>query len=285
MSLASWNDGPARDGDPRLRRARDRGGRGGPRAARRADRGRSTTTARCGARSRPTSRRSSSSRGCASRPRPTRRWPRAPVVQALLRGDLAGAARARARRDDRGCCSTRTPGMTTEEFAAAALRWLEASGTRASACRSPGWSTRRCSSCCDLLRAHGFRVFIVTGGGVEFVRRSARELYGVEPDDVVGSARRGALRAPRRAGRARAHGRRCRLAQRGRRRRRSTSTRTSGGGRSSPSATAPATARCSSTRTPAQRPSLCLVRRPRRRGARVRLRRRGGDRTRTPSRS
>jgi hypothetical protein len=40
----------------------------------------------------------------------------------------------------------------------------------------------------ELLRARGFRVFIVTGGGVEFVRAVGEELYGVPPDDVVGSA-------------------------------------------------------------------------------------------------
>ena len=31
----------------------------------------------------------------------------------------------------------------------------------------------------DLLRAHGFRVFIVTGGGVDFVRAVGAQLYGV----------------------------------------------------------------------------------------------------------
>lgn len=40
----------------------------------------------------------------------------------------------------------------------------------------------------ELLRAHRFRVFIVTGGGVDFVRVVAAELYGVQRDDVVGSA-------------------------------------------------------------------------------------------------
>jgi hypothetical protein len=40
----------------------------------------------------------------------------------------------------------------------------------------------------ELLRARDFRVFIVTGGGVEFVRAVGEEIYGVPPDDVVGSA-------------------------------------------------------------------------------------------------
>ena len=40
----------------------------------------------------------------------------------------------------------------------------------------------------DALRANDFRVFIVTGGGVEFVRAVSERVYGVPPDDVVGSA-------------------------------------------------------------------------------------------------
>ena len=40
----------------------------------------------------------------------------------------------------------------------------------------------------EFVRAHGFHVFVVTGGGVEFVRAVGEVLYGVGPDDVVGSA-------------------------------------------------------------------------------------------------
>ena len=40
----------------------------------------------------------------------------------------------------------------------------------------------------DLLRSAAFRVFVVTGGGVEFVRAVSEELYGIPPDDVVGTA-------------------------------------------------------------------------------------------------
>jgi hypothetical protein len=40
----------------------------------------------------------------------------------------------------------------------------------------------------ELLRAHAFRVFIVTGGGSSSSARSSERMYGVTPDDVVGSA-------------------------------------------------------------------------------------------------
>jgi phosphoglycolate phosphatase-like HAD superfamily hydrolase len=38
------------------------------------------------------------------------------------------------------------------------------------------------------LRANGFKTFIVTGGGVEFVRAWADDIYGIPPEQVVGSA-------------------------------------------------------------------------------------------------
>ena len=38
------------------------------------------------------------------------------------------------------------------------------------------------------LRANGFKTFIVSGGGVEFVRPWAERTYGIPPEQVVGSS-------------------------------------------------------------------------------------------------
>ena len=38
------------------------------------------------------------------------------------------------------------------------------------------------------LRAHGFKTFIVSGGGVEFMRVFAERVYGIPPEQVIGSA-------------------------------------------------------------------------------------------------
>ena len=38
------------------------------------------------------------------------------------------------------------------------------------------------------LRANGFRTYIVTGGGQEFVRAYSEKVYGVPPEQVVGSS-------------------------------------------------------------------------------------------------
>jgi hypothetical protein len=39
----------------------------------------------------------------------------------------------------------------------------------------------------EYLRSNGFKTFIVSGGGVEFMRAFAEQSYGVPPEQVVGS--------------------------------------------------------------------------------------------------
>ena len=39
----------------------------------------------------------------------------------------------------------------------------------------------------DYLRANGFKTFIVSGGGVEFMRAFAEPVYGIPPEQVIGS--------------------------------------------------------------------------------------------------
>jgi hypothetical protein len=38
------------------------------------------------------------------------------------------------------------------------------------------------------LRANGFKTFIVSGGGIEFMRPWAEDLYGIPPEQVIGSS-------------------------------------------------------------------------------------------------
>jgi hypothetical protein len=51
------------------------------------------------------------------------------------------------------------------------------------------------------LRASGFKTFIVSGGGVEFMRAFAEETYGIPPEQVIGSS--GAVKFEMRDGRPR----------------------------------------------------------------------------------
>ena len=38
------------------------------------------------------------------------------------------------------------------------------------------------------LRANGFKTFVVSGGGVEFMRPWMEKVYGIPPEQVVGSS-------------------------------------------------------------------------------------------------
>jgi len=40
----------------------------------------------------------------------------------------------------------------------------------------------------DYLRANGFKTFIVSGGGIEFMRPWTEPVYGIPPEQVVGSS-------------------------------------------------------------------------------------------------
>lgn len=78
-------------------------------------------------------------------------------------------------------------GMTTDEFAATVRDWLHTA-------RHPKFQ-RPYNQCIyqpmvevlAYLRAHGFKAFIVSGGGVEFMRVWAEDAYGIPPEQVVGS--------------------------------------------------------------------------------------------------
>ena len=39
----------------------------------------------------------------------------------------------------------------------------------------------------DYLRANGFKTYIVSGGGVEFMRPITEKAYGIPPEQVIGS--------------------------------------------------------------------------------------------------
>ena len=53
---------------------------------------------------------------------------------------------------------------------------------------TPSWSTQPQIELLGYLRANGFRTWIVTGGGQDFVRAYAQRVYGVPREQVVGTA-------------------------------------------------------------------------------------------------
>lgn len=79
-------------------------------------------------------------------------------------------------------------GMTTEEFAKAVLDWLATA--RHPRLNRP-YTAMVYPPMLELLvylRANGFKTFIVSGGGVEFMRPWVEKTYGIPPEQVVGSS-------------------------------------------------------------------------------------------------
>jgi phosphoserine phosphatase len=79
-------------------------------------------------------------------------------------------------------------GMTVEAFRADVARWLTTA--RHPRFRRPYTELvyQPMLEVMQLLRANGFKTYIVTGGGQEFVRAYATRIYGVGPEQVIGSS-------------------------------------------------------------------------------------------------
>jgi phosphoserine phosphatase len=110
-----------------------------------------------------------------------------PVVQALLKGDLR-AATADGLEPLADVLLRTHAGFTAEAFTAATSAWFGRAVHPRFGVPFTHLVYRPMLELIDLLRAAGFRVFLVTGGGVEFVRAVSLDLYGVPPDDVVGTS-------------------------------------------------------------------------------------------------
>jgi phosphoglycolate phosphatase-like HAD superfamily hydrolase len=79
-------------------------------------------------------------------------------------------------------------GMSVDDFRAQAKGWLGAA-------RDPRWKRPYTEltylpmqEVLRYLRASGYKTYIVTGGGQDFVRVYAEQVYGIPPEQVVGSA-------------------------------------------------------------------------------------------------
>ncbi len=78
-------------------------------------------------------------------------------------------------------------GMTTEEFAAIVHTWLAKARHPKLGRPYTDLIYQPMLEVLAYLRAQGFSTFIVSGGGVEFMRVFAEEVYGIPPEQVVGS--------------------------------------------------------------------------------------------------
>jgi phosphoserine phosphatase len=78
-------------------------------------------------------------------------------------------------------------GMTTDEYAAAVKDWLKTAKHPKLNRPILGTVYLPMQEVLAYLRANGFKTYIVSGGGVEFMRVFAQDVYGVPPEQVIGS--------------------------------------------------------------------------------------------------
>ena len=79
-------------------------------------------------------------------------------------------------------------GNTTDEFAQVVRDWMKSARHPKSNRLYTELTYRPMRELLDYLRANGFANYIVSGGGIEFLRVVSEELYGVPPERVIGSS-------------------------------------------------------------------------------------------------
>jgi len=79
-------------------------------------------------------------------------------------------------------------GMTTEEFSEVVTDWLATSKHPKTGRPYTEMVYQPMLELLAYLRANGFKTFIVSGGGIEFMRPWAERIYGIPPEQVVGSS-------------------------------------------------------------------------------------------------
>jgi hypothetical protein len=114
-------------------------------------------------------------------------WQHTQPFQAVLEGDMKALAAAGEHGMAELVMATHA-GMTADEFQNIVMQWLAAA-------RDPRFkrpytelSYQPMIELLAYLRANGFKTFIVSGGGVEFMRPWTERVYGVPPEQVVGSS-------------------------------------------------------------------------------------------------
>jgi hypothetical protein len=114
-------------------------------------------------------------------------WSDNPLYAAVLAGDMKTIAAS----GEKGVLDLATlthAGMTTDEFATIVSDWIATA-------KHPKFKRpytdvvfQPMVELLCYLRANGFKTFIVSGGGVEFMRVFAEKVYGVPPEQVIGSS-------------------------------------------------------------------------------------------------
>jgi phosphoglycolate phosphatase-like HAD superfamily hydrolase len=113
-------------------------------------------------------------------------WRNAEPFASLLKGDLK-AALAGGEHAIVEIVTATHAGMTTEEFETIVKDWLATARHPSSGRLYTEMAYQPMRELLGYLRGNGFKTFIVSGGGVEFMRGFAEKVYDIPPEQVIGS--------------------------------------------------------------------------------------------------
>ena len=114
-------------------------------------------------------------------------WKNTEPFASVLRGDLKAALAGGERALLDIIMATHT-GMTTDEFSQIVKGWIASAKHPTSDKLYTQMVYQPLLELLAYLRANDFKTFIVSGGGIEFMRPWVEDVYGVPPDQVVGSS-------------------------------------------------------------------------------------------------
>jgi len=114
-------------------------------------------------------------------------WAKTEPFKSALAGDMAGLAEQGHEAILELVMATHA-GMTTDEFAAVVREWIDTARHPTTGRPFTEMTYTPMLELLDYLRDRGFETWIVSGGGVEFMRVFAEQVYGVPPEQVVGSS-------------------------------------------------------------------------------------------------
>jgi len=124
-------------------------------------------------------------------------WKDKEPFAAALKGDVKGALAGGEKGLLEMMAATHS-GMTTEEFSQTVTDWIATAKHPKTGRLYTEMVYQPMIELLGYLRANGFKTFIVSGGGIEFMRPWTEKVYGIPPEQVVGSS--GKLRFEMREG-------------------------------------------------------------------------------------
>jgi len=114
-------------------------------------------------------------------------WEDKEPYAALLRGDLK-AALAGGEHAILDIVMATHAGMTSDEFEQLVKDWLATARHPTTGRPYTEMAYQPMLELLAYLRANDFKTFIVSGGGIEFMRAFAEKVYGIPPEQVIGSS-------------------------------------------------------------------------------------------------